>query len=77
IASRLLFGLTGGDPQRVCERELWANTRVVLPACSPQRWREAFGGTVVGTDGRAGRIDVGPLFAALPLALLVPQGLEE
>lgn len=77
IASRLLFGLTGGDPQRVCERALWANTRVVLPACSPQRWREAFGGAVVCTDGRAGRIDVGPLFAALPLALLVPQGLEE
>lgn len=74
IASRLLFGLCGGDPERVLERDLWARTVVTLPWwCGGVSWREILSGEKVQPRRLGSRhcVELDGLFATLPLALLI------
>ncbi|WP_263769566.1 malto-oligosyltrehalose synthase [Propionivibrio soli] len=81
IASRLLYGLTEGDPERVADASLWRQTVVSLPwpragHSLPTRWRDTLGGRVVAPSRVRNQvgIELSSLFDALPMALLVPDG---
>ena len=79
IATRLLFGLSGGDGARIGDPATWDGTRVALP------WQHAAGGWREVLSGRrlpqsedvAAALELSELFGPLPLALLVAERGEE
>ena len=81
VATRLLYTLTGGDPEQATASARWAGTVVGVPAPYVHAWRDAFSGRRVAAVMVAGHphIDLAALFDALPLplALLLPDAGEE
>jgi len=73
IATRLLFGLTGGEAARICDPATWAGTLVSMPwRREGMGWRDAIAGRRIPPQPSGpAALPVAEVFGPLPLALLV------
>ncbi|HVO87344.1 MAG TPA: malto-oligosyltrehalose synthase [Casimicrobiaceae bacterium] len=73
LAPRLFVGL--GEEGWPLGESVWRDTRVILPARSPSRWRDALTGVrhVAQESTDATSLRVGAILDAFPGALLMPQ----
>ncbi len=73
IATRLLFGLTGGDEARICDPATWAGTLVSMPwRREGMGWRDAIAGRRIPPRSQGpAALPLAEVFGPLPLALLV------
>ncbi|TDN55863.1 malto-oligosyltrehalose synthase [Azoarcus indigens] len=73
IATRLLFGLTGGNEARICDPATWAGTLVSMPwRREGMGWRDAIAGRRIPPRPQGpAALPVAEVFGPLPLALLV------
>ncbi|MGQ9922223.1 MAG: hypothetical protein ACUVRZ_12980, partial [Desulfobacca sp.] len=53
-------------------KEVWQDTRLLLPAAAPGNWREELGGHLI--TGEVKGLPLAAVFAQLPVALLRPAG---
>jgi (1->4)-alpha-D-glucan 1-alpha-D-glucosylmutase len=69
-----VIGASGGPPWPVGSAS-WGRTALVLPPGAPQRWRDAFSGSIVRVRTRDGApvLRLQDLFATLPVTLLEPD----
>ncbi len=75
VVPRLVTRLATAVEQLPMGRAVWEDTRLILPAGSPRKWRNLLTGQTLTTTGRSdqGALSLAEVLEAFPVALLIGQ----
>ena len=80
VVPRLVAGLVGPEPARLLGHAVWKDTRLELSASDGGTYRDVFTGErhrAASIDGQPAALDLGTIFATLPVSVLVRDAAPE